>query len=172
MSESVDFTEGNLKAMKILARLTILLQLICSILYAFSDVSMGTLASFLVFLTMIGSIVNTLTFNEVHSENQDSSLIWDLIWGVVFYGALATGMIFAPPNGVVFATIGCSFSIALSEALIILLGKSVGIPLFPCGKQQNSSIVHPQEDVISNDAPPAYSECVKDQELPGYYEIV
>ena len=160
MTESADYTDGNVKVMEILGWLSIVLQIVCSILVSNAGISLFVLASTFTFLFAICSFVDA-----------GRSLLWHLIM-TIFYGVLAVCMIFAPPNGVVFATIGCSFVIALSEALILLLGKSLGLPFLPCGKQQNSSTIHPQEEEISNDQPPPYNECVIDHQLPGYYEVV
>ena len=46
------------------------------------------------------------------------------------------------------------------------------IGLNTSGKQQSSSIVRSQEVEVSNDEPSAYTDCVRDQELAGYNEIV
>ena len=164
-------TEGNVKVMKILAGWSIALQLVCSILLLCSDISMAVLTSCFVFMCMISSLVDSVIFNDYRHTDNNYSLIWHLIM-MVYYAILAICMIFAPPYGIVFVIIGCSFVIALSEALTLLLGKTIGIPFLPCGKDQNSSTVHPQEDEISNDLPPPYNECVIDQQLPGYYEVV
>ena len=171
MTESADYTDGNVKVMEILGWLSIVLQIVCSILVSNAGISLLVLASTFIFLFAICSFVDAVCFNSFKDNGENYSLLWHLIM-TIFYGVLAVCMIFAPPNGVVFATIGCSFVIALSEALILLLGKSLGLPFLPCGKQQNSSTIHPQEEEISNDQPPPYNECVIDHQLPGYYEVV